>query len=94
MAQVFEAAMIIAFGASWPLSIAKSWRSRTAKGKSLPFLLLIFMGYAAGIVSKFLVEEVPTVVIFYIINFALVGIDIALFFRNKRLDRLADAVKA
>ena len=32
MAQVFEMIMLICFGLSWPFNIAKSIRSRTAKG--------------------------------------------------------------
>ncbi|PKM63345.1 MAG: hypothetical protein CVU97_00810 [Firmicutes bacterium HGW-Firmicutes-21] len=95
MGAFFEAAMIIAFGVSWPLSIFKSWKCRTTKGKSLPFLMLIFLGYAAGITSKLFADEIPVVVIFYIINFLMVGLDILLYFRNKRLDRLTEsALKA
>ena len=37
MAQVFEVIMLVCFGLSWPFNIAKSLRSRTAKGKSLWF---------------------------------------------------------
>ena len=36
---LLEALMILCFGISWPLSIYKSWKSRTAKGKSLTFEL-------------------------------------------------------
>ena len=35
MALVFETIMLLCFGASWPFNIAKSLRSRTAKGKSI-----------------------------------------------------------
>ncbi len=53
MAELFEIAMIVSFGASWPLNVIKSYKSRTTKGKSLAFLYLIFFGYIAGITSKF-----------------------------------------
>lgn len=56
MAEILEIVMIVSFGASWPLNVMKSWKARTTKGKSLPFLLLIFFGYIAGIASK-LVNE-------------------------------------
>lgn len=56
MAEILEIVMIVSFGASWPLNVMKSWKERTTKGKSLPFLLLIFFGYIAGIASK-LVNE-------------------------------------
>ena len=35
MSSILEAAMVICFGASWPLSLYKSITSRTARGKSL-----------------------------------------------------------
>ena len=48
MAQLMETAMLLCFGLSWPFNIMKSWNSRTAKGKSLGFELLILLGYALG----------------------------------------------
>ncbi len=53
MSEFLEIGMIILFGASWPMSVVRSWKARTAKGKSPMFLLLIFIGYIAGIFSKF-----------------------------------------
>ena len=87
MSQLFEAFMVICFGISWPLSILKSYRSRTARGKSLPFILFILTGYAFGIASKFIAGQLTYVVIFYILNFVMVSIDIILYFRNAALDR-------
>ena len=55
-AEILEIIMIVSFGASWPLNVMKSFRARTTKGKSLPFLCLIFFGYIAGIISKLLNE--------------------------------------
>ena len=95
MAEILEVIMIVSFGASWPLNVIKSYKARTTKGKSLAFLLLIFFGYIAGIVSKFLNEAYMAeigqkwyVVFFYILNFIMVGIDLCLYFRNRRLDKL------
>ncbi len=85
--ELFEAGMVIAFGISWPMSILKSYRSRTAKGKSLLFMLFILAGYASGITSKFLADNLSYVTIFYIINFVMVFTDVLLYFRNKRLDK-------
>jgi hypothetical protein len=84
--------MVISFGASWPLSIAKSYKSRTAKGKSLPFLLLITFGYLCGLIWKALdwmdtgVFAYPSV--FYVLNVLMVSIDIGLYFRNSKLDKI------
>ena len=77
--------MIILFGASWPVSLAKSWKSRTNKGKSLLFLMLIWVGYICGITGKLLTHNVNYVLIFYMINLCMVSADIILYFRNGRL---------
>jgi len=88
MPELLESLMVICFGLSWPLSIARSWRSRTAKGKSLFFLCAIELGYAAGIAAKVMNGTLTYVFIFYCINFVLVGLDIALYLRNRRLDAM------
>ncbi|MHB1484435.1 MAG: hypothetical protein ACYCYI_07190 [Saccharofermentanales bacterium] len=77
--------MIICFGISWPLSIYKSYHSRSTKGKSLPFLLFIFIGYTSGIISKIVTGNITYVLYFYFLNSLMVGIDISLFIRNWRL---------
>lgn len=93
MSEILEIIMIISFGASWPLNVIKSYKAKTAKGKSLPFLLLIFFGYIAGIISKLVnqsymanISQKWYVLFFYVLNLLMVGIDIALYFRNKVLD--------
>jgi hypothetical protein len=76
MAEILEVIMIVSFGASWPLNVIKSYKARTTKGKSLAFLCLIFFGYIAGIISKFLNEAYMAsfsskwyVLFFYVLNF-------------------------
>ena len=84
--------MLVCFGAAWPASIWKSWRSRTAKGKSLFFMLIVFVGYTAGIAKTILTEGVTGfMMIPYLINAALVTTDILLYFRNAALDRRSAA---
>ncbi len=91
MAEIFEIIMIVSFGASWPLNVWKSYTSRTAKGKSLPFLLLIFFGYIAGIISKLVSPSFKWyVMFFYVLNLIMVGADLVLYARNTRLDRAAE----
>ena len=94
MADILELTMIVAFGASWPLNVLKSYKARTAKGKSLAFLFLIFSGYVAGIASKFVnpvymasIGEKWYVLFFYFLNLFMVGLDLILYFRNLSLDR-------
>ncbi len=82
-----ETIMIICFGLSWPNNVMKSIHSRTAKGKSLPFLLLVEIGYIAGIIGKIISHTWNLATIFYFINFAMVLADILLYFRNAKLDR-------
>jgi hypothetical protein len=88
MADVLEALMIISFGISWPASIIKSWRIRTTKGKSLVFLICVDFGFVCGILAKIIAWNITYVFLFYLLNFVMVGIDIALYFRNRKLDRL------
>ena len=90
--------MVVSFGVSWPMNIIRSYKARTAKGKSIMFLCFIFFGYIAGILSKFLNEAYLAsfadkwyVVVFYCINLVMVGIDIGLYVRNTLLDKKRDA---
>ena len=94
MAELLEIIMIVSFGASWPVNVVKSYKSRTTKGKSLLFLGLIFFGYIAGIASKLVNESYMAnfaskwyVLFFYVLNFVMVGTDMVLYFRNKALDK-------
>ena len=95
MNEIFEAAMVICFGASWPLNLYKSVKSKTAKGKSLLFEILIATGYVCGIVGKiysFTVLGAPVTYpfIFYILNLVMVTADILLTLRNRKLDKAAE----
>lgn len=81
-----EAGMVILFGISWPLSIIKSLKARTAKGKSLLFMSFILIGYLSGIASKLFSGNIQYNFWFYILNAIMVSIDLALYFRNKKLD--------
>lgn len=88
MAEILEAAMVICFGVSWPMSILKSWRSRTSRGKSIQFIFLILIGYVCGIASKLFSGRITYVFFFYVLNLIMVSIDCGLYFRNARLDRM------
>lgn len=92
MSEILEALMVISFGISWPISIMKSYTSRTAKGRSLFFLLMVLFGYAAGITSKLVSGKITYVFIFYVMNFIMVGVDTVLFCRNRKLDRANESV--
>ena len=82
---LFEAAMLICFGASWPLDIYKSLKSRTTAGKSVMFMFVLCVGCIFGIINKIIYSR-DIVLVLYIINFLLVSVDICLFFRNRRIE--------
>ncbi|MBE6755354.1 MAG: hypothetical protein IJF20_03020 [Clostridia bacterium] len=96
MSDILEVIMIVSFGFSWPFNVVKSYKARTAKGKSLWFLCLIFFGYIAGIASKLInesymasISEKWYVLFFYVLNLLMVGADLILYFRNRRLDKIS-----
>jgi hypothetical protein len=83
------------------MNVIKSFKARTAKGKSLGFLCLIFFGYIAGITSKLINDSYMAsfaskwyVLFFYVLNLVMVGIDLCLYIRNKRLDNEAQRREA
>lgn len=97
MSEILEIIMILSFGFSWPMNVIKSYKARTAKGKSISFLLLIFFGYIAGIASKFTNEAYMSdfsqkwyVLFFYFLNIAMVSADIVLYFRNLHIDKKSE----
>ncbi len=88
MAEILETAMLVCFGFSWPMSVYKNYRARTAKSMSLGFIVLILLGYAAGITAKFVAGRVNYVLVVYILNFVIVSMNLAVYFRNRKLDRV------
>ena len=86
---IFEIAMLVCFGAAWPFSLYRSYRSRTNAGKSLFFLAVVFMGYVSGILHKIFFSPDPVIGL-YILNGAMVAGDILLYFRNRKIDCLAE----
>lgn len=89
---VFELGMLICFGVSWPISVVKSYRMKTAKGKSLPFLLAIVIGYVSGITHKLLYSR-DIVLVMYVINLCMVSTDLVLYFINRHYDKLREAAE-
>jgi hypothetical protein len=83
MYSVFELIMLICFGISWPFSVYKSWKSKSTKGKSPVFLVVVWLGYVSGIVHKILYSR-DLVILVYIFNLVMVGIDIGFYIINRR----------
>ena len=82
---LFEAGMLICFGASWPLAVIKTYRTKAVKGKSRLFLSLIIIGYLFGIINK-IINSMDFVFWLYVINLLLVSSDfiLCLMYRNRQ----------
>lgn len=87
MGSIFETIMLICFGLSWPLNVIKAYKARTAKGTSLPFIILIITGYLAGIAAKIVTHQINFVLVVYLINLAIVSLNVVVYFRNVMLDK-------
>lgn len=90
MASYFEAAMLICFGLSWPVNIAKSLRSKTAKGKSIFFEILVITGYILGVIGKIISGNINWVLAIYFLDIFMVAVDLSITFKNRKRDKIAD----
>ncbi|MBK5242920.1 hypothetical protein [Clostridium sp.] len=82
---IFEAGMLICFGLAWPMNIYKSIRSRSTKGKSVTFLIIVMVGYIFGIIHKILYSR-DIIMILYLINLLMVLVDFIMYYRNKKYE--------
>ena len=87
MGSILETVMLVCFGFSWPLNVMKAYKAKTAKGTSLPFIMLIIIGYIAGISAKLISGQINYVLIAYILNLAIVSLNLIVYFRNVSLDK-------
>lgn len=93
---VLEAGMLICFGVSWPVAILKTVRTGRVSGKSLGFLVLVFVGYLCGIAAKLTYawsqgRPVPWVTALYAVNAGMVAVDAILYVLFSRQERAATA---
>ncbi len=86
MSLMFETIMLVCFGLSWPINVIKAYKAQTAKGTSLPFLLLIITGYIGGIAAKVITGQFNYVLAVYLINLAIVLVNLGVYIRNVALD--------
>lgn len=87
MGSILETVMLVCFGFSWPLNVIKAYKAKTARGTSLPFILLIITGYIAGIAAKIITGQINYVLIAYIVNLSIVSLNILIYFRNYSIDK-------
>ena len=87
IAPILETIMLVCFGFSWPMNLIKAYKARTAKSTSLPFILLIITGYIAGISAKIVLGNINYVLVAYLLNLAIVSLNLVVYFRNAALDK-------
>ena len=84
---IWEVLFLLCFAVSWPVSIAKSLRTKVVIGKSPLFMSLIILGYIFGIIHKSQYSN-DIVIWLYVFNAVLVSIDLFLYClyigRNRR----------
>lgn len=83
---IFELIMLVCFGAAWPFSIYKSYKSKSVNGKSPYFLVVIIIGYISGILNK-IFYNYDFVVYLYFLNLIMVSTDFVLYLRNVKLQK-------
>ncbi|MDR2199690.1 MAG: hypothetical protein LBR53_09610 [Deltaproteobacteria bacterium] len=88
-AKICESLMLVAFGFAWPANILNTYRRKSARGKSLSFLLIIETGYLFGVLAKIASGAINYVFFFYILNMTLVSADVFLYFWYRREERAA-----
>ena len=79
----FEFGMLFCFGICWPVSIYKLLKSKRTEGKSLLFLIIVFIGYLSGLAHK-IIYNYDFVIILYLSNAILVFVDIVLYLKYSR----------
>lgn len=80
---IFEAIMMLCFGASWPFQVAKTYKTKNVEGKSILFLWLVIIGYLAGMIHKIL-HNFDWVIYLYLLNMVLVSVDAFFYYRYKK----------
>ena len=93
MSEILETIMLICFGLSWPMSVVRNIRAKTAKSMSLGFILLIMSGYVAGISAKIFNHNYSYVLAVYIFNLVAVSANLVVYFINRGYDHRAENSK-
>lgn len=84
MPHLFEAAMLVCFGASWPFAIIKTVRAKNPAGKSYLFAALVIIGYVAGCTARFMRDGADGVFFLYIFDMLMVATDTALCLQYRK----------
>lgn len=93
MTEICEAIMLACFGLSWPISLYKNIKQKSAKGMNIYFTLLIIIGYIAGITAKIINGQFNYVFGIYILNLVVVTGNVIVYFINKNLDKKRESAE-
>jgi len=93
MPEFLEAIMLVCFGFSWPISVYKNIKAKSAKTMSLGFITMICLGYLAGIAAKIYTHQYNYVFAVYIINLLMVSINLVVYFINRGYDMKGSITK-
>ena len=88
---IYEALMLLCFGASWPFSVIKSYKTKSVEGKSSLFLILVLIGYSSGIIHK-IIYSLDIVTILYVFNAIMVLLELVLYYKYKKTEVLIDTL--
>ena len=80
---IYEFGMLACFGICWPVSVYTSVKTKRTEGKSLLFMVIVFVGYISGVIHK-VYYNFDFVIILYISNLLLVLVDIVLYLKYSR----------
>ena len=89
-AEICETVMLVCFGLSWPISLIKNIKLKSAKGMNMQFILLIIVGYIAGISAKIIKGVYGFVFFMYILNIVIVSMNLIVYFINKHYDKMRE----
>ena len=93
---VFEAGMMVCFGASWPIAAYKTFKSKSVGGKSFTFSCLILLGYVFGVIHKLFFYR-DWVIWLYLFNMFFLLIDMGLHLKyknnNKKINKIESEEK-
>ncbi len=77
--------MLICFGAAWPFSIYRMLKTKKSQGKSVPFLIVLLVGYLSGILFQYFGER-NMIICLYVLNALMVTIDFSLTLKYRRAE--------
>ncbi|MDR1051970.1 MAG: hypothetical protein LBP95_13070 [Deltaproteobacteria bacterium] len=90
LANILESLMLVSFGLAWPANIMNTLRVKSSRSRTPVFLIIVETGYVFGLSAKFASGNVNYVAFFYVLNMAMVGFDLFLYYRYLAKDKLAD----